>query len=179
MSHRCPECGFLYDQETAVWRPARPWKGYGGVLAVNFAVVIGSSLNVWRRWSGGAPPTVWDVLILVVALMCVLYLTLHIRATHRKGRCVVVSTTGVFVRNAHIERLVPWDEIVAVERVHQRVKEERDEYIVGIKTRSSSYAAEVDKIFSSEAERTSFMEAVQARLQDPRRSQQDSSLRSE
>lgn len=167
VSHRCPECGFPYDKKTASWRPGTPWKGYGAVLAVSVAGVVGLSLSLARRWSRGESPDVSDVLILAVAAMCTVYSALHIRSSNQKGRCVVVSPTGVFLRSADIESLIAWNEIVAVERVNRRVKEERNEYIAAIKRRSSLRTVEVDKIFSSEAERTSFIEAVEANLQDP------------
>ena len=95
------------------------------------------------------------------------YTGLHIRSTDRKGRCVAVSPAGAFVRSTDIERLVPWDEFVAIDVVNRRVQEERNECVAEIKTHSSLRAIEVDGIFSSETERASSIEAAEANLHSP------------
>ncbi len=136
------------------------------MMAVSAVIVVMLSVNLVGNWSWGAFPDAWDVLLLAVALFSTVYSFLHIRSIVRKGCCAAVSPAGVFVRNADIQRLIAWDEIRAIERVDRRVTEERDEYIVRVKIQPSPQALDVDKILSSEAERTAFIEAVEAGLQD-------------
>jgi len=167
--HRCPECGFAYDARTLIWQPARPWRGYGFIVGTMLLAVVIQADGLARRWFRGAGGALLSILFLLVAVAAAVSLLLHLRASNRKGRCAVVSPAGVFVRTALAERLVDWDEIVAVERVDRWIKETQHEYIVRIKTRTRSHTTEIDRIFISEEERSAFIEAVEARLRDPDR----------
>ena len=165
-SYRCPECGFEYDERTRVWRPETPWKGLAATATVTIGLTGIMLLRTLRAWMSGGSPEAWDAVSLLVLGGSSVYCVQRLYSRSRRGRCVAVGRTGVFVRTLDEEGLILWEEIVGVERVSRWVQEERKEFIATLVRRGSLRGVEVDKIFSSEAERTEFIEVVEAGMRE-------------
>ena len=164
--YRCPECGFLYDAQTRVWRAFPSRMIYVGAVTWSIFLLICGS-GIVRGLIAGVLPDLWITALVALAITFLIRSLYDIRTTERKGRCVAVSPAGVFVRTLETERLFLWDDIVKIERFDHGVKERKDEclvrIIVRVKAKSQPFPVVVGRIFATETERAAFLEAVAQR----------------
>src|SRR5262245_9572811 len=72
-AHRCPECGFEYDEHTCVWKPAKPWYIYVGILLSGVGLLCtlpGMATQIFTR---GRLGPIWTLALLFSMLGFVVY----------------------------------------------------------------------------------------------------------
>ena len=163
-AHRCPECGFVYDENTAVWRPAKPWKGFVFSVGLTGYFALRSLIEILIALANGRSPEPWQVAGFCVSSLVCWYVGFRLYRSNRKGRCVAIASEGVFVRTHEHEILVPWSETIEAVKKNRWIKEDLNEYIVTLRTGSIHGDIELDRIFFSDDERESFIAAIEARV---------------
>ncbi|HWL94545.1 MAG TPA: hypothetical protein VNT79_13555 [Phycisphaerae bacterium] len=110
--HRCPECGFEYDEHTRVWMaPASRWQHLEYILPLlAIAMIFGTLFPTFYGRMGRT----WQLLFIAVAVGC---LAVVIRAisrhsdANRRGQCAAVTPRGLFIRNPHGEEWIAWADV--------------------------------------------------------------------
>lgn len=111
-NHRCPECGFAYDEHTHVWRvPALRFKileFFGPIACIVIMVVA-----LWPYFYHGTG-RLMHLAFVAGILTC---FGLIIRAIRRRadaevrGICVAITPRGLFVRDEQGEEWIAWNEL--------------------------------------------------------------------
>src|SRR5690606_8701454 len=100
--HRCPECGFEFDEHTEVWFAPNYWLQHAQYFAPVFALILvfwalmpafyyRVGRPIQALYMGGA------VLCIALVLRAIIR---HVRTT-KLGQCVAITPKGLFIRNAH------------------------------------------------------------------------------
>lgn len=103
--HRCPECGFEYDEHTRVWHPRSCWR-FAGFTFFCCALAI---LNAWEAFSGEH----WTKGLVCASIpIAIIAVTIHV---YRKRPFVAVGPGGVFVKTgSSVVRQIRWETIPEV-----------------------------------------------------------------
>lgn len=110
-AHRCPECGFLYDEQTRVWYAKSFWK-FGGIILVLAATQAPQSLG--RIFEKSPQQFAFWLNVGLVFMWVGFLIALIIR--YRAHPFVAVGPSGVtYKTNQSLPVTVPWDEVVAVD----------------------------------------------------------------
>lgn len=115
-AHRCPECGFEYDETTVVFRLRKPWKLY--VLLIPMAAAL--LINGWGffflpgdHWQPG-----WSRSIRVTCLLLMVtggvYGLARTWQGNRRGRFIAVSRRSIAVRNYKDAEPIAWDNLAHI-----------------------------------------------------------------
>lgn len=110
--HRCPECGFEYDEETRVWRPRSFWK-FGGIMLFVLGVQLPQAMGRISRRSP-SQPLFWlnAGLGLLFAGMLGWLIWMYF-----KRPFIAVGPTGITVKlDSSVPKVYPWNQIVEVKR---------------------------------------------------------------
>lgn len=103
--HRCPECGFEYDEHTRAWRPRSYWK-FAGFTFLCCAVGF---LQAWDAFSDGHRT---KGLICASILAAVIAITIYI---YRRRPFLAVGPGGVFVKTgSSVVDHLRWETILDV-----------------------------------------------------------------
>lgn len=108
--HRCPECGFEYDEFTIVWESGHRWFHY----AAYFCVLIWPTIILVKiivQLLRHRVPSSIDAIGVSVCLPLALSGLLILRRIDQRGRFAAVSPKGLFVRDVAKTRHVPWSEL--------------------------------------------------------------------
>src|SRR5215510_2311132 len=84
LNHACPECGFAYDEHTAVWRARCPAYAYAMPLIL-LAMLIYTGHAYWSNlvW--------WQVGIFIIGGLLLLSSFVRICLANRRGRYLAVT----------------------------------------------------------------------------------------
>lgn len=113
--HRCPECGFEYDERTRVWRA--PKRRFGWFDYVGPAVCVGLILYVilpMFHWRAG---NIFHLASLgLVLLVLAWFVPTFMKQTRSRelGECVAVAPKGIFVRNSAGDEWIDWPAVGSV-----------------------------------------------------------------
>jgi len=111
--HRCPECGFEYDEYTRVWKPRRPWAIY--VLASFPLMILVLNLSNFRIRAGLSG--VWGIALSVFAVIAVAVCVrrfFRAREANARGRYVAIAPAGLMIRIEGEPVTLPWRNLVKV-----------------------------------------------------------------
>ncbi len=109
--HRCPECGFEYDADTAIWE-SRPGKKEISSYVVGSCIVIWMLLN--GVLNGAFPPSsVIGTLTLLLGALT-LFALYRAFAISRSGYAVCTTRQGVWIKKGRQIDLYPWGDIEGV-----------------------------------------------------------------
>jgi len=165
-AHRCPECGFRYDEHTTVWRPTSFRKHFGTLLVVVAVFVIPvailkmalSSPRVRGFWVDAEMAIVWTTLLTVGI------------AVFRKGPFVAVAPDGLFMRLHWFGiQYLPWADVLSVEQM----KNKRIRLLV----RSKRKAVHLTRLVNNSRERESLVRAIREALERCRTASHDDGAR--
>ncbi len=107
--HRCPECGFEYDAETAMWKGRLDGKDISAyVVAICTVIWIFLSRLFGTPFLPRSALRVALLLILGVLTLFVLY---RVRQMRRAGDAVCTTRQGVWIKKGRRSELYLWDEI--------------------------------------------------------------------
>lgn len=118
--HRCPECGFAYDEATRVWRPKKPFIGMWTLI---FALCVSACSLVENfvisrfaksQWIPGWIHAILLPLLFIVVVVQFSRLVRHRRAC-RAGVFLAVTPTGVAFRTTRAAGAVAWRDIERAE----------------------------------------------------------------
>ncbi len=111
-AHRCPECGFEYDDQTQVWRPSVPRHLY---LMLAGAVIIGLPIGgglIQPVRAGLPPPRLLLITCPIWILICG-FLALRLAQFTGRGWFAAITPGGVVARAGGGVTGVAWAEIRA------------------------------------------------------------------
>ena len=108
--HRCPECGFEYDEFTRVWKPRRPARLY--------LTLLGSAGFVWLWIIPGVGSKGWtDIAWLFAGALWAIALAYQICrcfVSNRRGRYIAIVPGGIRIRTIGESKLIPWTSVRGV-----------------------------------------------------------------
>jgi|GEM_PF-1643184 len=148
----CPECGFVYDQHTLIWRPRRPWRIY--IMFANtliFSPWLFRFLAVVLLWGHWPPKSVLIGAAISGGSLC--WALPRLRVLLSDGhRYAAVTPTGVQARTPRRRYALSWDDIREITVVLG---------IPHIVHRDSGRAILLDWIFDTDQEVREFLEAIE------------------
>lgn len=105
-NHRCPECGFEYDENTRMWQPTRApgfWFLELGSVAFPLLIVIGR----------GVPRRLWDWCIIIVCMGFAVWAARRVwtRAVGNAPKHLVIGEKGFAFRSESSRCFFPWSEL--------------------------------------------------------------------
>lgn len=148
--HRCPECGFPYDQQTRIWRPGRSWTFY-----VPFALTLLFLPAIFRLLgliSLGRVPNLGEVLLAAIAVYCLCWTAPRLNELARNQRYAALTPDGIRARTARGLVHIPWEELG---EVYDAFGEPR------IRSAADGRAHELSWIFDSDREASEFRAALE------------------
>ncbi|MCG3132120.1 MAG: hypothetical protein FLDDKLPJ_02937 [Phycisphaerae bacterium] len=99
--HRCPECGFEYDEHTRVWRARRQWTDYLAPVLVSWIVAqVATGILVDALVGGDAYPLVLKGLAFVAFGLAAWSAVMRLIRTKRATSFVALTDQGVVYRTA-------------------------------------------------------------------------------
>ena len=111
LEHRCPECGFAYDEHTQVWRISLLTWRFGRALALGLLCffLLAQTLLFLKRGSQSWTPAT----LMMFAYIAILALSLrHTYSGRRTKWFVCTAPKGVMLRlRGRGLVVVPWDEV--------------------------------------------------------------------
>jgi hypothetical protein len=114
--HRCPECGWEYDQFTRVWRKKDRWLAVKE-LCVSLILIILFAAGFSAGFA--VSPTMGTVLQLFVVFVfaCVLIVRWRCYSTRRQGEFVAITPEGIRARQHEMLEpvLIRWEAIEAID----------------------------------------------------------------
>ena len=133
-AHRCPECGFEYDEATIVFKPSRPWMTYVGTLGLAVVLLYFYAPIVGGLTLGTAGTVAASVVMFLIVAAPLAVLAWRIRRANRLGRFAALTKDGLFVRNIGGLTKVDWDDIstVAVNDMRPWLKRRSEEAAIGL-----------------------------------------------
>lgn len=144
-SHRCPECGLAYDQDTRVWRPETSLSIISGIVTLGvvlpFLVTIASS-NSLHAGLIRLAALCWFVLVVASGLW--------IRHVHRSRYVVATMPEGLLVRIGD-HTLIPWHDLALAALDDTRVRIQRI---------SSNETIDLTSFFKHKLQARSFVDSV-------------------
>ncbi len=150
-SHRCPECGFEYDEHTLIWRPARR-RGVYAVLVFVGLWALYEAVQLARSVVATHPTLSREMILGAVLLPIIGVLLFRLWRAARRGRFIAVTPHGVFARSVHREESIPWHAIEHVARGTRQVL---------IRWREDHDAYDFEWIFDTEDEAAAFRVALE------------------
>jgi hypothetical protein len=145
-SHRCPECGFEYDEHTRIWRPVRRWGVYAILVLVGLWALY-EAVQLARAAVATHPALTRQMIIGAVLLPIISVLLFRLWRADRRGRFIAITPYGVFTRSAHGEESIPWHAIEHVTRGRRQVL---------IRWREQDDGYQLEYIFDTEDEAAAF-----------------------
>jgi len=106
IAHRCPECGFAFDEHTEVWRPRsfrRYWASTGGLVLL---CQLPNMLNTARR--GPRSFFFWIAMAYVALTAIMIWIVIR---SFRLGPFIAITPTGVRLRDRFGVKDYPWERI--------------------------------------------------------------------
>lgn len=111
-NHRCPECGFEYDESMRIWRPGRTLRQFPAipllVMGLVFTLVPALALIIWL------PTTMsWGWVLFLVAINPVCYALTTIVHFEKRNHSFVIVCPHALMYNRPFGRnsIVPWANI--------------------------------------------------------------------
>jgi hypothetical protein len=108
-AHRCPECGFEYDEHTVLLRPDRS-RVVDAVFVIQALMILGKTIDLF---SGAGDPARWPLRCLIVLMMwCTLWWFRLQLKSRRMGRFVGIHREGITFRGRECKLYsVPWSQL--------------------------------------------------------------------
>lgn len=113
-AHRCPECGFAYDECTVVFRPARPWLAYIFVLLPILFLLQMGVRPIAQMISLLTQGAVAVSAIFIILGGVILYYFFRIWSANKTGRFIALTRTGFTMRNFGGVVTSPWEDVAQV-----------------------------------------------------------------
>ncbi len=110
-NHSCPECGFEYDAETAIWE-SRPTKTDIAAFLLGTCFVI--SMLLGNLLNGTFPPTSLLEIVLFFLLALLVFVLYRAFVTSRAGCAVCTTGKGLLIKIGRDVKLYPWGDIEGV-----------------------------------------------------------------
>lgn len=111
-NHRCPECGFAYDEHTRVFRMVDSrWRNLEFALPIICLVGIGAVL--WPTFAAHSGGYIHLAFVAGV-LLCfgwVIRSMARMKDVDQKGRCVAITPRGLFIRDFTTEEWIEWTDL--------------------------------------------------------------------
>lgn len=151
-SHRCPECGFEYDEQTVVFKPKTPWKTCASLLGSEFFVFYFIGVNAMSTAYRMAGPIASTGILVFFAALPIGTVWWIFRA-HRKGRFAAIRRDAIRLRNFEGMIMLPWPDcsMVALNDIQP-----------WLKRRNVDQAISLRGMFDTKAERNAFERVVAA-----------------
>lgn len=110
--HRCPECGFEYDERTRAWYApvgARHSVDYFGPIVAMGMIVVG----LWPVFYGGMvrPIHLAFFAVLMLGLVWIVRGGSRKLASRRSHFCVAITPRGLYILNEVGEEWIAWNEV--------------------------------------------------------------------
>lgn len=152
VAHRCPECGFEYDEQTVVFKPKTPWKTCASLLGSQFFAFYFFGFNAMAMAYRMAGPIASMGILMFFAALPIGTVWWVFRA-HRKGRFAAIRRDAIWVRNFEGMVTLPWPDcsMVALSDIQP-----------WIKRRGVDQEISLRGLFDSEVERKVFERVVAA-----------------
>jgi hypothetical protein len=106
-AHRCPECGFGYDEYTKVFISVKPWRTFARLF---FSIAV-FGLFALAQFGHGGPGRPVFVVILIFSLGLILWSYPSYWRSQRAGRFVALHPEGVTMRGTdNVVTTIQWAE---------------------------------------------------------------------
>lgn len=110
--HRCPECGFEYDEHTRVWFAPRTWvvqfEYFWPLLSI---FMIFAVLFPTFYMNSGRPIQLLFIGCAMAGIAIVLRLIARQKNINQKGQCAAVTPRGLFIRHTGGEEWIDWPDV--------------------------------------------------------------------
>lgn len=153
---RCPECGWEHDETTVVFRPARRWRTYAGVLGTEAVVFYFVCPMVYALLQIDVGARLARLLMLLLMAGVLVGSGVVIYLANRRLRFAAVSQQGIVVRNLGSLQSIAFDEVATLAV--------RD-WPPSISRRQEASRISLRGLFDSRAEAETFERLVDARGQ--------------
>lgn len=151
-AHRCPECGFEYNEQTVVFKPSTPWKTCVSLLGTQFFIFYFVGFNAMAMAYRIAGPIASIGILAAFAALPGLTVWWVVHA-HRRGRFAAIRHDALVVRNFDDLERIPWPEcsMVAVNDIQPWLKRKGQDRTISLRG-----------FFDSDVERKMFGQVVSA-----------------
>lgn len=143
---QCPDCGFVYDTHTRVWRSTQTW-GRVALIYVAAGLILGLGAAALYRTGLEYVPNPMLAVVCAVAFPVLALTVRRVISGRITGRFVALTPRGIVVGTRSRPRVVPWNDFA-------RVVERRG--ILHIQVHSSAIPIALDDVFENAAEAATF-----------------------
>lgn len=116
--HRCPECGFEYDEHTRVWKPRKPRLVYWAILAsfMGAGQIFPDAIEFVVKGFRDSFKGIAFLLFIPIAGITAIQVWRALSA-NKRGRYVAIGSTGMHIRTTGEPLTIPWHRIRSVSHV--------------------------------------------------------------
>lgn len=149
-AHRCPECGFAYDENTTVWRPLKPRAIFWGLGSFGGCSFLAAQII---RGAGSFAP-----LLLVAWIGLGLYLSWRCYSIYMRGQFLAVGPDGLHYRLQTMKTcFLAWDRIAGI-------SPQRYDKLCQVTLKDQGSEVTLTGVFSSADEVMTFIDKSRKRL---------------